>query len=666
MARNITITFDDGSTHVYQNAPDTITPDIVQKRAEVQFGKTVTNIDGGNKQEEQQPNIASRIAAPFIRSSQTPFGVAEAGLGLATGLGASAYGGLKGIGSLVSGEGIKGANQAIEEAQRDYTYQPRLPSGRTAMEVTAMPIEYGSKAAGYVGGELGGLFGRQGEAAGQTIGEAGIPIALTLFGGVGALKGAKGIGVKDALRPLIPSNIPVVSDIARGVRDVYRTKSKGGTERLAEEYLKDLTTAEEAPKIVSALNRRNSEVVPGSPVTSGDAIARANREANLRGKPERFGSQYVSLEEGLSRVPETSGELTTVKLLQEKARADVLKKGVKTDAAYKAAEELRKTNATKNYGAIEDYLVQADAEVGTLMLRPSMEKAITRAESLAKEKGDLFQIGKNTPEQVIPSAILDSNGKPISTTTIKAQTAKYPVQSLQYIKMALDDMLKNPKDFGISGSELKSIASTRGEFISWIEKKAPLYKKANDAYAIDSLPLMQMDLWSAMRDKFIAPTGKESPGTYLRALRDETKLIKQATGFTRAGEITNIFNKEQSALATRLAAEMEMELVKKRMAGEVNLPGIGKSAEGLEPQLPNMLMRETMVANFLLRHLAKNANVDVNIAAAKILKDPKQLSGILKQIKPAHRPQVLNTIKDIAKSKSTAALTLSTAQGQQQ
>lgn len=39
MSRNITVTFDDGSTHVYQNAPDTITPDIVQKRAEAEFAK---------------------------------------------------------------------------------------------------------------------------------------------------------------------------------------------------------------------------------------------------------------------------------------------------------------------------------------------------------------------------------------------------------------------------------------------------------------------------------------------------------------------------------------------------------------------------------------------------------------------------------------------------
>lgn len=49
MPRNITVTFDDGSTHVYQNAPDDITPDMVTARAQKDFGKSVTALDGGRK-----------------------------------------------------------------------------------------------------------------------------------------------------------------------------------------------------------------------------------------------------------------------------------------------------------------------------------------------------------------------------------------------------------------------------------------------------------------------------------------------------------------------------------------------------------------------------------------------------------------------------------------
>ena len=49
MPRNITVTFGDGTSHVYQNTPDDVTPDMVQARAEKEFSKVARNIDGGAK-----------------------------------------------------------------------------------------------------------------------------------------------------------------------------------------------------------------------------------------------------------------------------------------------------------------------------------------------------------------------------------------------------------------------------------------------------------------------------------------------------------------------------------------------------------------------------------------------------------------------------------------
>ena len=47
MPRNITISFEDGTSHVYQNAPDDVSPDQVEARASKEFGKKVTALDGG-------------------------------------------------------------------------------------------------------------------------------------------------------------------------------------------------------------------------------------------------------------------------------------------------------------------------------------------------------------------------------------------------------------------------------------------------------------------------------------------------------------------------------------------------------------------------------------------------------------------------------------------
>src|SRR6516164_9834318 len=48
MTRNITVEFDDGSSHRYENAPDDVTPEQITERAQKDFaGRTVTHLDGG-------------------------------------------------------------------------------------------------------------------------------------------------------------------------------------------------------------------------------------------------------------------------------------------------------------------------------------------------------------------------------------------------------------------------------------------------------------------------------------------------------------------------------------------------------------------------------------------------------------------------------------------
>ena len=68
MSRDITVTFSDGSSHVYKGAPDDVTPEQVTARAQEEFGKGVAALDGGRK----------AAAAPAV-----PEGVAGAVSGLA-------------------------------------------------------------------------------------------------------------------------------------------------------------------------------------------------------------------------------------------------------------------------------------------------------------------------------------------------------------------------------------------------------------------------------------------------------------------------------------------------------------------------------------------------------------------------------------------------------
>jgi hypothetical protein len=56
MPRNVTVTFEGGGTHVYQNVPDQVPPDFIEARASSEFKRKVTALDGGKgKQAEIDP-----------------------------------------------------------------------------------------------------------------------------------------------------------------------------------------------------------------------------------------------------------------------------------------------------------------------------------------------------------------------------------------------------------------------------------------------------------------------------------------------------------------------------------------------------------------------------------------------------------------------------------
>ena len=66
MPRRITVTFEDGSTHVYEGAPDDITPEEVTARAEQDFGLVVSSLDGGRG---QSPALAEATVEPELTSN---------------------------------------------------------------------------------------------------------------------------------------------------------------------------------------------------------------------------------------------------------------------------------------------------------------------------------------------------------------------------------------------------------------------------------------------------------------------------------------------------------------------------------------------------------------------------------------------------------------------
>ena len=190
MPRNITVTFDDGSSHVYQNAPDDITPDAVEARAKKDFGKNVTALDGGRPPpaapkpipERTYGEAAQDVAAKLISGTGSLVQLPGQLYGLATGD--------------FSKTGLLGAGEDI----RKYGESLVSPSLKAKEEARAQKIAESEKT-----GELAAA----GTAFGETIKDPALLIgflveqvpqlipALLTGGGTAALT-ASGIAAKEA------------------------------------------------------------------------------------------------------------------------------------------------------------------------------------------------------------------------------------------------------------------------------------------------------------------------------------------------------------------------------------------------------------------------------------------------------------------------------------
>jgi hypothetical protein len=111
-------------------------------------------------------------------------GVGETGMQMGSGMLAQAAGGLRGLGTLVTGGGLDEAVKKIRGTEEAMTYQPRSDYGKTLSNAVAYLPEKANEALGAAGEAVGG-------AGGRTIGENILPVATTVLGGRAAMRSAR-------------------------------------------------------------------------------------------------------------------------------------------------------------------------------------------------------------------------------------------------------------------------------------------------------------------------------------------------------------------------------------------------------------------------------------------------------------------------------------------
>jgi len=382
---------------------------------------------------------------------------------------------------------------------------------------------------------------------------------------------------------------------------------------------KNMTLLEAAegkgPEIINAL-RTPTTIVPGSAPTAAQAASPVGS------------TLYSALEKQYSK------EMPTAFLAREDAQAAARLAALRTVAQNKealdAAKGTRQVTAGELYGAAETNIIPSDEIFRDLMFRPSGKEVMARAEKLAAEKKQPFKFGNDTPEQVVQTKILDAEGNPI-TQTIPAEVAQYPVSSLHHIKIAMDDLIKNPERFGIGAAEANAIKDTRKEYLTWLENTAPEYKVARETFAKQSAPINVMEIGQYLEGKLVPALGEDAAqraAVYSAALRDASGTIQKATtGMPRFDSLTKVLSADDIKTLENIRADLAREARTSKMARE----GARAEKAAETPTLPNLMDRTAAVANAVMRGLRGKLNKKVAIEIAMEMLDPKLAATALEK-----------------------------------
>lgn len=370
--------------------------------------------------------------------------------------------------------------------------------------------------------------------------------------------------------------------------------------------------------IINALRNYDQYVAEGQP-TAGVAASPAGA------------TKYSALQQEVAtRMPTEYYERDVANTA---ARARALGEIAQDETALQAAKNARQSATKPLYGQADKQIILADDTFNTLLTRPSMEKALARAKQLASERNETFQIGKNVPEQKVGSAIVDVNGAPLDVKTIPAEYAKFNGKSLHYLKLAMDDLIKDPQLFGLGTNEIAAIKNTRGEFLKWFEGKSKSYGAAREAYSEASKPINIMQVGQYLEGKLKpaieTPVG-ETAGRFSQALKDAPGTMKRSTGQSRFQELSEILTPDQVKVVEGIRKDLarEAEFKSQASAGAKS----GKAVPAAEmAKSPAFFSRIATLANTIIDRLQGKINEKVALELAAEMLDPKLAADVLEK-----------------------------------
>jgi hypothetical protein len=562
MPRNITITFDDGTTHVYQNAPDDITPKSAYDRAAQEFsGKKIKNIDGGRQtaaaSERTVMGYLGETAGNIIPSA------AEMGIGMyeaitnpiqtAKGLGLAAYGGTRNL-----------AEATLPESAFDVIKSVENP------EVAKQAVD--------VANAIGGIYKQRYGSVNQLLDTirtdpVGAAADLSLVFSGGAAATTKLPVVSGALRTAARVADPIAEAAGRTVGAAARLGAAGVnrmTTSAETRYIANELAAGRGQELATAA--REAPRYPGVTPT----FAEATTEVPVP-RIQAFGREAAEKQDVAAEVGRRAKQ---TKILED------LKTISKTPQERAALEKARDVKAKEDYGKAFSQTVVDDAALRSLFNRPAMQRAVDVATKVAAERNEPFALGVSKPQQVLTDPYTGEK------TTIPATNAEYKVENLHRLKIALDDIVKKPQDYGIAAEEARAIGDTRKQFINWLETKVGEYKDARQNYAAASKEIARADWGDFAVQKLTSSMSEDAP---LRA-RNFTNAIRESLGPNAPASLKRaIGGGSRYDDLTKLLTEDEMKIVNDvvgQLGREEMASGMAQRGAGAAPKLEDLSKTE--------------------------------------------------------------------------
>jgi len=304
-------------------------------------------------------------------------------------------------------------------------------------------------------------------------------------------------------------------------------------------------SGENAPNVMQKLASA-APLVPGSEPTAAQvaesggiaALERMARSAN----PEQFGARDME---------------------QAAARVAALRNIAGDDMAIAAQEAARKAATKPFYDQAKNATYFVDGQLQDLLSRPVVTKAMTRAENIAKNEGRPFGFSTTA------SAPFSGVGGPAAVTK-----SNITGRGIQDLKMALDDMLKDPSS-GIVGKEATQARNLRGNIVDWMENANPDFRNARQTYAQMSQPINQMQVGQQLLTKLqpalsdYGALGKETAATFAKQLRDSDAMVRKATGFKGAPSLDVLMGPEKMGALTAIAQDLGRKTNAQGLGGSI-------------------------------------------------------------------------------------------------